>query len=582
MRGIKMRCHSFSFLCRALFFVATILLLCLGNPYAADIKSTFNIESQIDALDQQVRRARIMMDIGNTSQALITLRAASANSWKILYDVSGKNYASNTDPISSSGTLGRAAQAAAQAHYWWGMAARKSNSNDESITAFARAARLNPSQSNTDISLNFAAELKRSLQAGFPYSAAPDVLHNITQFAYSDVQIKSTFVETSASKSTFLYTEGTLPTPSQMPQVAPLYRNIPANQLPDKLRSSHILYIYSQPQDKGLATLQVMVRYNDLKHAPLAAQLAQTMAQIKLANDQLLKRTLPPITLWLETVSANWPNTPGENVPWEAAAKIDSSPHDIMVFRIDQHRSNLEWFRELQHEYGHVAWPNFANFAPPLEPNANGLIAETIAMLWQDAPAFTNKDISNEANQHIQQNAFSALQQWLQEGPPSQLQHGNNGDSLHYLQGLCVYIERVYGRDVFCNIFGKLYTTNNDAKTLLSQFTHVLTAQENGTRNIYLPAACTTLPTDIGAFVRKSTVIYKSDTTREFLLYIPSGTQQLVIPWQGAGQIQSKSTFGDATAKAQELTININDTAGWQKLILHFDGDVSLGMATLN
>jgi|GEM_PF-6093089 len=581
MRGIKRRCHLFSFLCRALFFAATIIILCVGNARAADVKSTFNVESQIDALDQQVRRARILMDIGNTPQALLSLRAASANSWKILYDVSGKNYASNTNSLPPSGTLGRAARAAAQAHYWWGMAARKSNSNDESITAFARAVRLNPPANNSDISLNFTAELKRSLDAGFPHSAAPDVLGDIAQYAYSDVQIKSTLSDTSSPKSTFLYTQGIVQAPSQMPEVAPLYRNIPADELPEELRSFKILYIYSQPSNSALATLQVMVRYNDSRHSALAAQLAQIMAKIKLVNDRLLKRPLPPITLWLETVSANWPNAPGENAPWEAAAKIDSSPHDIMVFRIDQHRSEMEWMRELQHEYGHVAWPNFAHFAPPLEPNANGLIAETMGMLWQDISPFANKDISLDANQHVQHNAIPALQQWLREGPQSQILQGQNEESLHYLQGLCVYIERVYGRGIFCNAIGKLYTGNNDANTLLSQFTQLMNAQENISNNIYLPAACTTLPTDIRVFVQKSAVTYESGITREFLLYIPSGTQQLIIPWQGTGRIQSKSTFGDANVNAQQLTIKLHGTSGWQKVILHFNGEVSLCMARM-
>src|SRR5690606_35399190 len=134
-----------------------------------------------------------------------------------------------------------------------------------------------------------------------------------------------------SSESTFfIYTTGNLKAASSDPKTAPLYRNIPLSQLPQELNSSQVLYIYNitaATYYSGLATLQLKVRFSNLNDIKLASHLGQLMLQAKLINDNFLKRKPNVLTLWLESVAANWPNQVNDDSAWEAAAKIDSEPN---------------------------------------------------------------------------------------------------------------------------------------------------------------------------------------------------------------------------------------------------------------
>ena len=214
----------------------------------------------------------------------------------------------------------------------------------------------------------------------------------------------------------FIYTDGNLTAPASDPKTAPLYRNIPTSQLPAELKSTQILYIYSIPAStyySGLATLQLKVRFSDSKDAILATHLAQMMLQAKLIDDNFLDRKPTVLTLWLESVNADWPNSVNVNSGWEAAAKIDSEPNSIMVFRIHEARTDTEWMRELMHEYGHVAWPDFKTFVPPIEPNANGVLSETMEPIWFAQNREDDEDNRKTVYPLVEQTALPVLQNWL-------------------------------------------------------------------------------------------------------------------------------------------------------------------------
>jgi len=583
----KMKLKYQSFLsCLSMFFLLSVVPF--HCAYADEAKSTFTITQQLDQLDSQVSQSRILLQTGNASTALSQLRAAATESWKILFSVSGKeNFLTSTDPIPATGIISRVARKAADAHYWWGVASRQLNSPDEAITAFARAARLCPSNNDPlDIlSGNIQSALLQSLQTGFPQSAAPDVLADIATFAdHSEWQMKSNLYDVanplSSSESTFfIYTDGNLKSPTSDPKTAPLYRNIPLSQLPPELNSAQILYVYSilaSTYYSGLATLQLKVRFSDSKDVALAAHVAQMMLQAKLIDDNFLIRKPAVLTLWLESVAADWPNSVDANSPWEAAAKIDSEPNSIMVFRMYEPRTDTEWMRELIHEYGHVAWPDFKTFAPPIEPNANGILSETMAPIWLAQNAETDEENKKIVYPLIEQTALPVLQNWLKNGPDSQIAIGDNEQARQYLQGLCVYVDRVYGTKVLSDIIGKFNNQNKTAKDILDVLPE--TIANNEIKSIYLPAAAMNVPIDLSSLIHKSPVNYTTKTDVDFQIYIPSGTTKMSIPWTGDGTISSKSTFGTASSHQQKLTININNKiTGWQKLSLQVEGNLLLG-----
>jgi hypothetical protein len=198
-------------------------------------------------------------------------------------------------------------------------------------------------------------------------------------------------------------------------------------------------------------------------------------------------------TIWLAETSAWWPaddeepgmaallpmrqlplNTPlrrGEklvpevassplNRPWRAGAWLDSAPDELMLFKMTVPRGEAEWLRELIHEYSHIALPPFAGFRPPLEPFGNGSVGETLGMLWvagnpaafaprdssaATAPADAVQKMRGDVLRHVERNALPALRIFLAQGPESPLGRAGTGESLRYLQGLSVYLDRVYG-----------------------------------------------------------------------------------------------------------------------------------------
>jgi len=568
-----------------MFFLLSFGLL--HCAHGDDVKSTFSVTQQLEQLDQQISHARILLQTGKAPTALSQLRNAAADSWKVLFSVSGKqNFLTSTDPIPASGIISRAAREAAEVHYWWGMAAQQLHSPDEAITAFARAARLCPASDDPFdlLSGNIQSALQQSLQNGFPQSAAPDVLADIAD--HSKWQMKSNLYDVANplgySESTFfIYTDGNITAPASEPKTAPLYRNIPPSQLPSELASTQILYIYSIPASSyfsGLATLQLKVRFSDPSDATLAAHLGQMMLQAKLIDDQFLNRKPAVLTLWLETVAADWPNSMNANSPWEAAAKIDSEPNSIMIFRIHEPRTDTEWMRELMHEYGHVAWPDFKTFEPPIEPNANGVLSETMAPIWFAQNTENDGDNKRVVYPLIQQTALPILKNWLKKGPDSQTATGTNEQARQYLQGLCVYIDRVYGTKVLSRVMAKLKDRNNTAKDILNALPGIF--EQDAINSIYLPTAAIDVPLDPSSLVNKSAVPYAAKIV-EFQIYIPSGTTEIDIPWTGEGTVSAKSTFG-ASVRQQKLTLDMKGFSGWLKLQLQIDGNVTLKDATFS
>jgi hypothetical protein len=239
---------------------------------------------------------------------------------------------------------------------------------------------------------------------------------------------------------------------------------------------------------------------------------------------------------------------------------------------------DTEWMRELMHEYGHVAWPDFKIFEPPIEPNANGVLSETMAPIWFAQNTENDDDNKKVVYPLIQQTALPVLQNWLQEGPDSQTATGTNEQARQYLQGLCVYIDRVYGTKVLSGVMAKLRDHNNTAKDIVDVLPEIM--EQDDIESIYLPAAAIDMPLDRSSLINKSAVPYAAKTV-EFQIYIPPGTTEIDIPWTGEGAVSAKSTFG-TNARQQTLILDVKGFSGWFKLQLQIDGNVTLKNAAFS
>lgn len=539
------------------------------------------------SLTEQIIRGRVQLEAGNT-QAITVLQNAAQQSLAPLMNAAGPQILTTPpDEMPRSPAFGLILRQAAEAHYWWGVAADRFARRDIALTAFARAARFYAGDHSGTYSAARDAlpNLRGALVEGLPRIAADDTLDTIAMLAHgglwkplkvSFLLNENTFVPRLAADKNaprqveFLITDGKLfISPSardlkgSMAQVPPPFRIIKEDALPRVLKMASVVMGFVRETDgpnRGLWRQVVRVHY---PHPSLTAKNRDDRPRAELLALQFLKlQTIveratglenpyamgvqagerPINTIWLSEVSALWPadeddaailaalgrvympkvNVPGskprENTeldvtpysrPWLAAGQSDEVPGDIVFFKMPEPRSEAEWVRQLAHEYGHVVLPPFNGFTPPLEPYGNGLLGETLTMMWiagssnsftqpaseisaarqarsaganlnlaSNAPAQTvavasatgelggrqglpagtaaDAEFRREVLAHVSTNALASLEDWNQQGPNSALRRDTAEAGLHYLQGIGTYVERVYGAPLLGQMLGAL------------------------------------------------------------------------------------------------------------------------------
>jgi hypothetical protein len=225
-----------------------------------------------------------------------------------------------------------------------------------------------------------------------------------------------------------------------------------------------------------------------------------------------------------------------------------------------------------------VAWPDFKTFAPPIEPNANGVLSETMAPIWFAQNMEDDEDNKKVVYPLIEKTALPVLQNWLKSTPNSELATGVSEQARQYLQGLCVYIDRVYGTKVLSDVIAKIKDHNNTANDILDVLPEIIA--QNEIKSIYLPATTINAPIDSTSLINKTPVSYAANSDLDFQIYIPAGTAKIEIPWTGDGTISNKSTFGTNAANQQKLTLDVKEISGWYKLQLQIEENVLLKDAT--
>lgn len=421
----------------------------------------------------------------------------------------------------------------------------------------------------------------------------------------------------------FLVTSGRLYIPSNgsaaasgLSMVPPLYREVAEEKLPPVLQLSNMVVGYVREVDgpnRGLWRQVVRVLYaspyitkrnrDDLPRAEaLCIQFLKMHSLVKSGLGLGNPYSPEGITnLWLSEVSSWWPvddddplvqsllgaGMPMPNIttgaatsrgdkaateiatsplarPWRAAGQDNISRGDIMFFKMTQPREELEWWREIAHEYGHVALPALNGFKPPLEPYGNGSLGETLGMMWASsladdiafegdpasanpasAPATQRGAFGRGLYEHVAGNAVPALRYFEAQGPSSPLRRDGTLNGLQYLRGLGVYLDRVYGTRVLGAALAPLVehggptpNTNKsiDAWTLLDSVTAAMRdpfERDRTTLPIWLPGALETPPAEasVADFVARAPGRFRAGTRATCWLYVPPTAATLHVEW---------------------------------------------------
>ena len=341
--------------------------------------------------------------------------------------------------------------------------------------------------------------------------------------------------------------------------------------------------------------------------------------------------------------------------PWMpiiAAAQADSAPGEILFFKVAQERSESEWLREIAHEYSHVVLPTFGGFRPPNEPFANGTLGETLAMTWiaarpqafavQVPPPFSDEGLMlsvslpantptvngsaaflplsvTEVRAQVGQNALRALRAWSTAGPFSPLMRDTSPAGWTYLQGLGVYLERVYGSPLTGASLRRLQSTipASDPAVLVrplsaNDWLNVLpivwrdpfavTSDKPGAvapLPIWLPGALDGSTSRADDLVARTSRPLRPNSRVGAWLWVPPTATRLRVEWGGAGKL---SVVGMATAPASPsgalnealppaaatsaeprsdaaILLNVRGRSGWQRFVFAPQGQVTITRA---
>ena len=614
--------------------------------------------------DKRLEAGRDLLDAGDP-RSVETLRAAAQGALQILQnstpaDVLNAAPASLPDDELTASLTTRAAQA----HLLWSIAAQKFARRDEAITALARAQRLLLAPAgraqNTDLERDINLRVGELMTDGLPLVAPDDVLGDIALLMHGGQWTpRSWSWNDGAGRHDFLVTDGELfpPPPAGTRDIAPrtpgLYQKLSATQLPSSLKLNKMVAGYARENsgpNQGQWRQVVRVFYASPRltagkrdDLPRARALAQQFLKVHaLEQDEMGlsnlyaqgDREAGVTTLWLLEVSALWPNddddprviaqlgplmpiintgkkpipTQPETTalmrPWTPiAGQNDADPDEILFWKAGLNRSEAEWLRELFHEYGHVAIPPLGGFRPPLEPFANGVIGETLGMMWaaQMPESFelraqtvaTNADgapaMGAEFEEHLKNYALPARAEFLAAGPNSPLADAGTAQSLRFLNGATTYLERVYGGPLLGRALQPLaeragQTTGVAARRALLRTGDLFSSIETNwstpwnpdkTLPIWLPGALG-VDLDAATLVNRAPYTLKAGTRAPLTLWVPPGTAELRIEGAGAGNL---STIGPSfSAKGDVARVFFGDN-GWQKITLVASANATISAA---
>ena len=227
----------------------------------------------------------------------------------------------------------------------------------------------------------------------------------------------------------------------------------------------------------------------------------------------------PTVNVWLtERVEPGLsPDTGGEQFE-----------NQIYLYNIHRERADIEWAREIAHEYGHYALPGISGFKSP-EEWANGVLGERLFLKWlrDDLQAARIKasdlDFVDAAmlNNYYTRAIWPLIARLLRFGMDPQAITGTNAAGMDYYTGFALYVDTLYGTAALVSAMQDTRSasslTFSRATDFLVGFTTALRGENEITLNV--PA--------FGATEREHTIHF----------YLPAGTwnvamQPGVLAWQ--------------------------------------------------
>lgn len=304
------------------------------------------------SLTDQIIRGRVQLEAGNR-QAIATLQTAAQQSLAPLNTVAGPEILTmKPESMPKNPAFGLILRQAAEAHFWWGVAADRFASRDIALTAFARAARFYAGDRSGTYSAarESMANLRGSLTEGLPQFAPDDTLDTIASLAHGGLWRplrlifdfnSNTFTpsvahgEQSKGQQEFLITDGKVflsgnsrDPKANLKQIPPPFRHIANDALPRAMSLSNVIIGYvreTEGANRGLWRQSVRVRY---PHQSLTAKnrddrpRATALCLQFLKLHVLMRRAVglenayslaslgtsnSVTTIWLSEVSALWP-----------------------------------------------------------------------------------------------------------------------------------------------------------------------------------------------------------------------------------------------------------------------------------
>ncbi len=158
---------------------------------------------------------------------------------------------------------------------------------------------------------------------------------------------------------------------------------------------------------------------------------------------------LPTVNVWLtDRVEPSLsPDTGGEQFQ-----------NQIYLYNIHRERSEIEWAREIAHEYGHYALPGVTGFDKP-EEWANGVLGERLFLKWiRDdlrSGRLKNEDIPivnpGLLDEFYSLSIWPLIRRIMANGTEGKSITSTTARGMDYYTGLAMYVDTLYGTPVLVN-----------------------------------------------------------------------------------------------------------------------------------
>lgn len=186
----------------------------------------------------------------------------------------------------------------------------------------------------------------------------------------------------------------------------------------------------------------------------------------------------PTVNVWLtERVEAGLsPDTGGEQFQ-----------NQIYLYNIHNPRSEVEWAREIAHEYGHYALPGVCGFTEP-EEWANGVLGERLFLKWirddlrsgrlkpEQIPFVSPGNLDDYYTRAI----WPLVRRIMRDGMNAQLITSGTTAGMNYYTGLVMYIDTLYGTPALLNA---MLDTRSASKLAFARASDFLTGMRASLRD---------------------------------------------------------------------------------------------------